>query len=70
MTKLEIDPKHGDAWNSKGVALDNLGKYENAIKSYKEAIRIEPDYADAWYNTSRLKIKIGDIDNAISNLEK
>ena len=70
MTKLEIDPKHGDAWNSKGVALDNLGKYENAIKSYEEAIRIKPDYADAWYNTSRLKIKTGDIDNAISNLEK
>ena len=31
---LEIDPKNSITWNNKGVALNNLGKYSEAIKWY------------------------------------
>jgi tetratricopeptide (TPR) repeat protein len=33
-----------------GIAYDMLGKYKEAIKSFKQAIRIDPDYRDAHYN--------------------
>jgi len=33
----EIDPKNVYAWNNKGVALDKLGKYKQAIKCYDKA---------------------------------
>ena len=39
-----------EAWNNKGAALDDQGKYDDAIKAFDEAIRINPNYADAWYN--------------------
>ena len=38
------------AWNNKGVALHNQGRYDEAIKAYDEAIRLDPEYANAWNN--------------------
>lgn len=38
------------AWNNKGSALSALGKHEEAIKAYDEAIRLDPSYAAAWNN--------------------
>jgi tetratricopeptide (TPR) repeat protein len=32
-----------------GVAYENLGRHQEAIESYKQAIRIKPDYAKAHY---------------------
>ena len=34
------------AWNNKGNALYDQGKYDEAIKAYDEAIRLDPKYAD------------------------
>jgi tetratricopeptide (TPR) repeat protein len=47
---LEIDPKYAYAWSNKGLALQNLGKYEEAIRCYDEALEINPKYAYAWNN--------------------
>ena len=38
------------AFNNKGNALFLLEKYEAAIQSFKEAIKIKPNYADAYNN--------------------
>ncbi len=38
------------AWNNKGIALKDLGKYEEAIQAYDKAIEIKPDYHLAWNN--------------------
>ncbi len=37
-------------WFYLGNAYDDLGKYEEAIESYKQAIRIDPDLPQAHYN--------------------
>jgi tetratricopeptide (TPR) repeat protein len=42
---IEIDHKSTDAWNGKGVALDNLGKHNEAIESYDRVIKIDPNDA-------------------------
>jgi tetratricopeptide (TPR) repeat protein len=57
---IGIDPESADAWNNKGVALDNLGRlekheeainyYEEAIECYDEAIKLDPEDSIAWYN--------------------
>jgi CHAT domain-containing protein/ribosomal protein S16 len=38
------------AWYGRGFALNNLGRYDEAIASYDRAIEIQPDLHQAWYN--------------------
>ena len=38
------------AWYNKGLALDNLNKYDEAIKAFDKAIEINPKYSAAWDN--------------------
>ena len=47
---IKIDPNYAYAWNNKGIALRNIGKYDEAIECYDTAIKIDPNYADAWNN--------------------
>jgi len=56
---IKIDPNYAYAWNSKGIALRNLGKYDEAIECYDRAIKIDPNYADAWNNKGVSLRKIG-----------
>ena len=42
---LEIDPRSITAWNNKGSALDELGRYEDVITCYDIATEIDPVYA-------------------------
>ena len=51
-----------------GVAYNKLGKYEDAIKSYKHAIRINPDYANAHYNLDVAYDKLGMYEESIEAL--
>src|SRR5215203_4785562 len=47
------NPQEGNdavAYNAKGLELFGSGKYEDAVKSYKQAINLKADYADAHYN--------------------
>src|SRR3972149_9899922 len=37
-------------WNNKGVALDSLGRHEEALVAYKESLRVDVKYAVAWHN--------------------
>jgi Flp pilus assembly protein TadD len=47
---IEVTQNNYVAHNSRGVAYDSIGRYQDAIESYKQAIRFKPDYADAHYN--------------------
>lgn len=44
------EPDNADAWTGKGVALQNLARYEDALAAYDEALRLEPrhDMASRW----------------------
>jgi len=56
---IKIDPNYAYAWNNKGIALSNLGKYDEAIECHDRAIKIDPNYADAWNNKGVSLRKIG-----------
>jgi len=42
--KVEGKTKDADAWYNKGKALQNLGRYEEAIRCYDKVIEINPEY--------------------------
>ena len=48
-TKLQ-EANDAAAYNARGLELFSSGKYDEAVKSYKEAIRLKKDYAEAHSN--------------------
>lgn len=42
-----------------------LGNYQSAIESYKEAIRLKPDFAEAHYYLGVVYLKVDDRSNAL-----
>ena len=55
---------------SRGVAKDELDRYEAAITDYDKAIRLKSDYAEAYFNRGNSKGKLGRIDEARQDFEK
>lgn len=55
---LEIDPKNVGAWNNKGLALNNLGKYNEAIECLDKALEI-PKYVLAMKNKDIIVKRMG-----------
>jgi tetratricopeptide (TPR) repeat protein len=45
-----VDKSLLKSWFNEGKNLGKLGKYEDAIKCFDEAIKIDPNYALAWYS--------------------
>ena len=65
---LKLDD--ADAYNSKGVALKNQGKSDEALAAFKKAISIEPDCADALNNMGILIQEQGKLGEAIETYKK
>jgi tetratricopeptide (TPR) repeat protein len=51
-TKVKFD--YADIHKHKGVALEKIGKEEQAIEEYKKALEINPDYSEANFNMAKI----------------
>jgi lipoprotein NlpI len=47
---LDIDEQYFPAWNNKGVALLELGDYQEGLKCFEQVILLNPLDNMAWYN--------------------
>lgn len=47
---IEYLPESAEAHNLRGLILDGLGKTQEAIKAFQEAVRLQPDYEEAKEN--------------------
>ena len=45
-----IQPDFAEAHSNLGNALQELGRLEEAVASYRKALAIKPDYAEAHHN--------------------
>jgi len=59
---------------AKGIALDKLGRQDEAIKEYELAIKVKAEYADAYYNIGVIYFNRGvkqfDVANSIPTNEQ
>ncbi len=65
---LEVTQNNYIAYSSLGHAYVNLGRWQEAIDAYKQAIRIKPDYAKAYsnyYNLGVAYVNLGRYQEAI-----
>ena len=73
--KIHNEPELGkthtaDAHYNLGVASGESGKHQEAIESYKQAIRIDPDYADAHFGLGNAYGKSGKYQEAIESFKQ
>jgi Flp pilus assembly protein TadD len=59
------NPQDANVWFLVGYCYGNLGRYQDEIESYKQAIRIKPDFAKAHYNLGIAYLLKGDKGSAL-----
>ncbi len=64
---LEVTQNNYIAYCSLGVAYGELGRYQEAIESYNQTIRIDPAYAEAHYNLGVAYVTVGRYQEAIES---
>lgn len=57
-------------WNNKGVTLSRLGKYDEALEAYDQALRIDPDYPNAWNNKGVVLSRLGKYPEALEAFDR
>ena len=67
---IEDYKKTAEYWFYLGLAYDDSGKHEEAIESYKQALRIKPDLAEAHNNLGLAYVKSGNYQEAIESLKQ
>lgn len=50
---------------NRAIALEDLGRHEEAISSYELSLRLDASLADAHFNIARLKERLGDSQSAL-----
>ncbi|RJP61784.1 MAG: tetratricopeptide repeat protein [Ignavibacteriales bacterium] len=51
---IQIDPKYAEAYCHRGMALFQLGKYDDALRDFSSAIKYNPDLFLAYYNRAAI----------------
>jgi tetratricopeptide (TPR) repeat protein len=67
---IEVTQNNHIVYNNLGVAYDKLGRYQNAIEAYKQAIRIKPDFAQANSNLGVTYGKLGRYQDEIESCKQ
>ncbi|MDR1069510.1 MAG: tetratricopeptide repeat protein [Gracilibacteraceae bacterium] len=63
-------PGYADAWNLKGLVLENLRRYDEAVVAFTEAIRLDPNHQVAYGNMADVMTKLGRNEQAVELLTK
>jgi tetratricopeptide (TPR) repeat protein len=67
---IEVTQNNYVAYNSRGASYNSIGRYQDAIEDYKQAIRINPDYAEAHYNLGIAYGELGRNQQAIDSFKQ
>ena len=65
--------RNPDAWlahNDLGVALNQAGKFSDAIGHFEQALRLKPDFAEAHNNLGNALFHLGHVQEAIGQYER
>ena len=57
-------------WNLIGASAAQLGRLDDAILAFQQALSIKPDYADAYNNMGIALEGLGRMDESVSNFQK
>ena len=66
---LAEDPAHGMSWFRLGMALHELGSWDEAAAAYEEAVGLGTQVPSARLRLARVRSRAGDLDAALDALE-
>lgn len=66
---IKLKPDSYKAWNNQGYTLVRLGRDEEAIAAFNQALEINPDYASAYYNKAACYALQQQVKLALENLQ-
>lgn len=55
---IRLDPINPKVWTFRGIALQHLGRQQEAMNDFDEAIRLNPDESGAWQGKLLLMLKM------------
>ncbi len=67
---LAIKPNLAEARYNRGIALQELKRFDEALTSYDQALRIKPDYAAAHYNRGIALQELERFDEAVASCDQ
>lgn len=67
---VKLQPNDAEIYYNRGVAYENLGQYQPAIKDYNQAISLNPSYSEAFYNRGTIYSEIGQYQQAIEDFNQ
>jgi protein O-GlcNAc transferase len=67
---LKIEPNLAEAHCNLGVAMENLGRYKDAVASYQRAVEIKPDYLEAHFDLGNALKELGQLENAVASYRR
>ena len=67
---VDLDPKYGEAYYSRGNAYKSLGKYQEALADHTKAIELNSGYSGFYINRAIVYGKLGRTEAAKQDLRK
>src|SRR6266567_4730923 len=67
---IGLDPNEAFAYGNKGDALNNLGRYQEALAAYEQAIGLDPNLALAYSNKGAALNNLGRYQEALAAYEQ
>ena len=64
---IELNPRHANAYNNRGITLNIKGEHNLAIKDYTRVIELKPDHIGAYNNRGIIYVEKGKYDWAIKD---
>jgi len=67
---LDQEPNIGQVWNNLGVAYRETGKPDDAVASFRAAVKFAPEMAEAWNNLGVAQDEFNLTENALNSYKK
>jgi predicted O-linked N-acetylglucosamine transferase (SPINDLY family) len=67
---LALNPDFIDAYNNRGNALKDLGRYEESLLSYEKALALKPDYFLVYSNRGNVLIELDRLEEALEDFTR
>lgn len=66
---IELEPDNAGAYSNRGLALEGLGRLEEALECFDVAININPEFSGALSNRGSTLRQMARLDEALSSLD-